>query len=87
MYYVYILKWYKYYVWTTGDIQRRFKEHKRGNSYFTKRIWKNIKLLWWFEHKDKKDALILETKIKKSGHIERWTKEKTFVLWVRSSAG
>jgi hypothetical protein len=37
-------------------------------------------LIGWFVCKEKKEALALEAKIKKSGHIERWTKEKTFVM-------
>ncbi len=80
MYYVYILKWNKHYVWCTNNLPRRVNEHKRGNDYFTKRIWKNIKLLWRFEYKDKNDALAFEVKIKKSGHIERWAKEKNFIM-------
>jgi predicted GIY-YIG superfamily endonuclease len=79
MYYVYILKWTKYYIWMTNNIYRRIEEHKRGNSYFTKRIWDNIELLWWFEYLDKKNAIELEKRIKKSWHIERYMKENSFV--------
>lgn len=80
MYYVYVLKWIKYYVWVTQDINRRLEEHRRGNSYFTRRIWKDITLIGWFACKEKKEAFALEAKIKRSGHIERWIKEKTFVM-------
>jgi len=80
MYYVYILRWTKYYVWCTNCLSRRLEEHKRGNDYFTKRIWDNVVLVGWFECKDKKDALALERKIKKSWHIERWLQEKNFVM-------
>jgi predicted GIY-YIG superfamily endonuclease len=82
MYYVYILKWDKYYVWCTNNLSRRISEHKRGNSYFTKRIGKDIVLVWWFEYKKKIAALALETKIKKSWHIERRLQEKTIIKGV-----
>jgi predicted GIY-YIG superfamily endonuclease len=80
MYYVYILRWNKYYVWCTNNLSRRIEEHKRGNDYFTRRIGKDIVLVWWFEYKEKNDALALETKIKKSWHIERWLNKENFVM-------
>ncbi|MDD3263054.1 MAG: GIY-YIG nuclease family protein [Candidatus Absconditabacteria bacterium] len=86
MYYVYIIKGSKYYVGCTNNIDRRYKEHKRGNNYFTKRIGENIELLGYFEYKIKEEAIKQEIKIKKSGHISRYINNEKFI-WVSSSAG
>jgi len=37
----------------------------------TTRVNQINKLIWYFEIEDKKEAIILEKKIKSSGHIER----------------
>ncbi len=86
MYYVYIIKWSKYYVWYTNNIDRRYKEHKRWNNYFTKRIGENVELLWYFEYNTKEEAIKQEIKIKKSWHIVRYINHEKFI-WVSSSAG
>ena len=86
MYYVYIIKWNTYYVWVTNNLERRFKEHRNKQSYFTKRIWDNIKMLGYFEFENKIDAMKLEKEIKRSWHIKRYLDRNLFIR-VSSSAG
>lgn len=77
MYYVYILKWKRYYCWYTNDIKRRLQEHRRGKT-ITTRILKTYTLIGYYVVETKENALELERKIKDSGHIERWTKTEGF---------
>ena len=70
---VYILKWERYYVWSTNDIERRIKEH-REKWYSSKRIWE-WKLISVIECKDREEARNLEKRIKRWWHYERWWKE------------
>jgi len=86
MFWVYVLKGTKYYVWFTNNLSRRIWEHSRGNSYFTKRIWEVVELIGYFEFEYKEDAMKFETEIKKSWHIERYVNHEKFV-WVSSSIG
>lgn len=79
MYYVYILKWKRYYCWCTNNIKRRLQEHKRGKT-ITTRILKTHELVWYYIIEKKENALELERKIKDSGHIERWTKKDEFII-------
>jgi len=79
MYYVYILKWKRYYCWCTNDIKRRLQEHKRGKTRTTK-ISKTYDLIWYYIIETQEKALELERKIKDSGHIERWIKNKEFIV-------
>ena len=79
MYYVYILKWKRYYCWCTNDIKRRLQEHKRGKTKTT-RISKTYNLIWYYILETQEKALELERKIKDSGHIERWTKKDEFII-------
>jgi putative endonuclease len=78
MYYVYILKWEKYYCGYTNDIKNRIIQHKNWETYTTKRIW-DFELLGFFVCKTKTEATQLERKIKKSGHIERFLGYKEFM--------
>lgn len=70
-YFVYILKWKKYYVWYTSDVEKRLLEHKRWTSKTTKELWE-WDLIKVIECESKTDAIKLERKIKRWGHIERW---------------
>ncbi len=67
---VYILKWDRHYVWSTNDIERRLKEHRKYG-YSAKRIW-DRKLVKTIECAGRLEARRLELKIKKWWHIERW---------------
>ncbi len=68
---VYILKGKRYYVGYTGDLQRRLEEHKRGQTKTTREIgaWELLKVI---PCASKTEAITLERKIKRSGHVERW---------------
>ncbi len=79
MYYVYILRGNKYYCWCTNDIKRRLQEHKRWNTKTTKWFESHI-LVGYFIKQTQKEAILLERKIKDSGHIERWTKKEEFIV-------
>lgn len=70
-YVVYILKWTRYYVWSTNNLERRLEEHKRWKTSTTKRIgeWK---LLWYVLCKGVEEAKMIEKSIKKWWHYERW---------------
>ena len=70
MYYVYFLaspktKWI--YIGVTNDLKRRIKEHKSGNSRYTKKA-NDWKLVYYEAYLDKKDAVIRERKLKKYGN-------------------
>jgi len=67
---VYILKWDRYYIWSTNNIERRIHEHKT-KWYSAKRIWERV-LEKVIECKDRQEARELENKIKKSCHPERY---------------
>ena len=68
---VYILKGKRYYVGYTGNLQRRLEEHKRGQTKRTKELgaWELVKVI---PCATKTEAIILERKIKRGGHVERW---------------
>ena len=70
-YFVYILKWKKYYVWYTSDIEKRLFEHKKCTTKTTKELWE-WSLAKVIECESKTDAIKLERKIKRWGHIKRW---------------
>ena len=67
---VYILKWDRYYIGSTNDIDRRILEHKR-KWYTTKRIgvWQLIKTI---DCETRLEARQLERKINESCHPERY---------------
>ena len=68
---VYILKGKRYYVGYTGNLQRRLEKHKRGQTKTTREIgaWELVKVI---PCATKTEAITLERKIKRSGHVERW---------------
>lgn len=73
-YCVYILKGDRFYVGMTGNLEQRIKQHKDGICHTTKRIGKfSIKKI--IHCKSKAEAAILERKIKRGGHPERWIKK------------
>jgi len=78
MYYVYIVKWEKYYCGYTNDIEKRINQHKNWETYTTQRIWE-FKLLGFFICKTKNEAIKIERKIKKSWHIERFLSYEEFI--------
>ena len=65
-FFVYILKSEsgKYYVGSTNDLDRRFKQHISGHTHSTKRM-KNLELAFSQEYKSLKNARSVEKKIKK----------------------
>ena len=68
-------KFYKeIYVGLTNDIERRIKEHKRGQTQYTRKF-KNIKLFYKEEFEDYKTARKRE-KYFKSGCGKEFLKEK-----------
>jgi predicted GIY-YIG superfamily endonuclease len=78
MYYVYILKWDRYYIGFTNNIERRFKEHKMWKTITTRHIW-DFKLLWYFEFETENEARIYEKKVKRWWHYERLLERKSFI--------
>ncbi|HRX64091.1 MAG TPA: GIY-YIG nuclease family protein [Candidatus Absconditabacterales bacterium] len=68
---VYILKGTRYYVGYTGNLELRLKEHNKGTTKTTRDLgdWQFVKFI---ECKNKTEAIKLERKIKRGGHIERW---------------
>ena len=78
MYYVYILKWKRYYCGSTNDLKRRLKEHRRWKTITTK-TFSMYDLVWYYLVNTDKEVLDLEKKIKKSGHIERWINNSKFI--------
>ena len=78
MYYVYILKWEKYYIWYTSNIEQRLLRHKLWLCITTKRL-KIHKLIWYFEKDTKTEAMKLEKMIKKNWHIKHWINHTSFI--------
>ncbi|HPC34595.1 MAG TPA: GIY-YIG nuclease family protein, partial [Candidatus Absconditabacterales bacterium] len=70
-FFVYILKGKKHYVGYTSNLENRLLEHRKGTTKTTRELgeWNLIKVI---ECDSKTDAIRLERKIKKGGHIERW---------------
>jgi len=71
MFYVYLLKWTSYYLWVTNDLHRRYAEHVDWKVYSTKRLWGDLKLVWYLMCESRDEALNIESKLKKSWHIGR----------------
>jgi len=78
MYYVYILKWDRYYCWSTNNLKRRLLEHRRWKTITTK-TFEIYDLVWYYVVNTYEEARELEKKIKRSGHIERWTLKDGFL--------
>ncbi len=72
MFYVYILKNLKkdnLYIGYTGDLKRRLAEHKSGKVYTTRRLGKDVELIYYEAYKNEEDAKERETSFKKSGSV------------------
>jgi len=72
MHYVYLLqselKKDKIYVGTTGDLERRLREHNSGGTYTTK--WHQpYRIVYYEAYLDKQDALERERKLKHHGSV------------------
>ncbi len=79
MYYVYILKTdKKHYIGHTNNIIRRLQEHTSHKNISTKH-YNSIQLIWYFEKGTRQEAMILESKIKKNGHIDHRINHPTFI--------
>lgn len=65
--YVYILEMFdgKYYIWSTRYLENRLFEHQKWESKSTKNKLP-VKLLFYKEYPTIKEALYMETKLKKS---------------------
>ncbi len=85
MYYVYILRWNKYYVWYTSDIDERIKSHLNWFCKTTKKL-KIEELVWYFEKENKTEAIKLENIIKRNWHIEYRINHRSFVKINKSIA-
>ncbi len=66
MYYVYLLTNTsgKIYIGYTANLKRRYAEHKRGESYWTRRL-ANAELFYYEAYSDEISAKIRERKLKK----------------------
>lgn len=80
MAFVYIIKSLtsgKYYIGSTSDINRRFKQHINGHTHTTKRFGE-LELVFSQKYTDLKDARIIERKLKKlkrKDYIEKIIKD------------
>lgn len=82
MYYVYILKWTKYYCGCTNNLERRMKEHINWEVRTTKILKINV-LIWYYETDNDKDWFELERRIKKSKNIKKWINKPWFIKLYR----
>ena len=76
MYYVYVLanEKGKIYIGYTSNIKERYLAHQRKEVKNTREgKWR---LVYYEAYRDKKDALIREKHLKKSGQGRRWLKER-----------
>lgn len=78
MYYVYILKWARYYVGYTNDLTRRIAQHQSWKTYSTSR-YGELKLLGYFLFSEKLEAMTMESKIKQSKNIKKWIWSEGFI--------
>ena len=79
MFYVYIIKSKKYnnklYIGFTSDLKRRFIEHNKGYSKFTRK-YAPFELVYYEAYKSKKDAQIREKRLKMFKQGYRRIKER-----------
>ncbi len=78
MYYVYVLKSQRHnwlYIGSTGDLKKRFYEHKYGKIKSTK-THRPFTLIYYEAYLSKKDALIREIALKKKGQQKEFLKQK-----------
>ena len=75
-FYIYILQMKdgRLYVGQTGDLERRFKDHKEGLASATTRFFGKDKCIYVEEHPDRMSAIEREKQIKK------WSRAKKFAL-------
>ena len=78
MYYVYILKWTRYYVGYTNNLIRRLIQHQNWKTYSTSR-YGELSLIGYFLFQEKNEAVKKELEIKKSKNIEKRTTTKDFI--------
>ncbi|OGF99455.1 hypothetical protein A2Y99_00290 [Candidatus Gottesmanbacteria bacterium RBG_13_37_7] len=85
--YVYILLCDKqtFYVGITSDIDKRFHEHKSGQSLFTKKF-ADIKLVYKEEFDDKEKASRREIQLKGWSHAKKKALIKGKILYLRNLA-
>ena len=79
MYYVYLLKWNKYYVWSTNNIKRRLQEHARWTTHTINKQIGEYRLIWYFQFETEIEARNYEQYIKKSGHYNRLPHRDNFI--------
>ncbi len=79
MWYVYLLKWKKFYVWSTNNLERRLKEHRQWKTQTINNLIWDFKLVWFFEFYSEAEARNYEKKIKKNGHYDRLIHRDNFV--------
>ena len=77
MYYVYVLVNDEdtKYIGYTDDLRRRIEQHKNGESRYTKGH-RNWKLCYYEAFTSKKDAILREKALKRSGQSRRWLNER-----------
>ncbi|MBI2673687.1 MAG: GIY-YIG nuclease family protein [Candidatus Zambryskibacteria bacterium] len=72
MYYVYILKNLKtknLYIGYTRNLRRRINEHQSGKVYTTKRLGRDVDLVYYEAYKNEDDARDREKSFKNSGSV------------------
>jgi len=79
MYYVYILKWDKYYIGYTWNLEYRIFQHFHWLCKTTKKLH-ITELVWYFQKNTKEEAIKLEKMIKRDGHIDHRINHETFIL-------
>ena len=79
MFYVYLLKWTKFYLWVTNDINIRYQQYLDWKVYSTKRMWSDLKLIWYLECGNRESALKVESSLKRSWHVGRISDYEWFV--------
>ncbi|MFH1363389.1 MAG: GIY-YIG nuclease family protein [Candidatus Omnitrophota bacterium] len=80
MHYVYVLQSENseyIYVGSTNDLERRVKEHNKGQNYATKK-YIPLKLVYYEAYLDKKDASNREHKLKHHGSAIGHLKKRLF---------
>ena len=78
MYYVYILKWTRYYVGYTNNLTKRLVQHQSWKTYSTSR-YGQLSLVGYFLFQEKGEATNKEAKIKRSKNIEKWIHTEWFI--------
>ena len=82
MYYVYILKWARYYVGYTNDLAKRLVQHQNWKTYSTSR-YGQLSLVGYFLFQEKSEATGKEAEIKRSKNIEKRINTEWFINMVQ----